>query len=87
MELDSRFEITEELQKCSAKSLLPVRLNKWYKHFLEEENTFGHKAWTVLTPVVYGKLHIESSLYGSMLFIKKSFTNTFIVTNPAGSSG
>ena len=87
MELDSRFEITEELQNCSAKSLLPVRLNKWYKHFLEEENTFGHKAWTVLTPVVYGKLHIESSLYGSMLFIKKSFTNTFIVTNPAGSSG
>ena len=67
MELDSRFEITEELQKCSAKSLLPVRLNKWYKHFLEEENTFGHKAWTFLTAVVYGKLQIESSLYGSML--------------------
>ena len=52
MELDSRFEITEELQKCSAKSLLPVRLNKWYKYFLEEKNTFGHKAWTVLTVVV-----------------------------------
>ena len=37
MELDSRFEITEELQKCSAKSLLPVRLNKWYKYFFGRE--------------------------------------------------
>ena len=48
-------------------SLLRVRLNKWYKYFLQEKNTFGHQAWTVLTAVVYGKLQIESSLYGSML--------------------